>query len=495
MSKQLTSVLFFITVCITAIVISHKVVIRLGESDDLYYTFKLMTLGFVALFCALFAIFRYQQTMAIAPYLVIFMIANTGFTRNLPVGHTSVLEVITFGLAAITLIKSAANKASDKEILFINKQISIYLLIAFVGIITALIFEVRKWNIFVEVKSYTLYLVYIYLLVKGIKTFEQIEKCIWFTIIVSLFPLYHGLFGSMASSKSLNPFFRPEITGWGALNLYVGYIVGILVLAVTMVIKYRNWLIRLLLSIYSLLILYTIVFSQTRTGWITTIVCSVFLGVLLRKKWAVVTTALLLIIIAVSSPIGDRIYHKTRHRAMTLMPGEHDRGISERLHRAKAAIATARRYPITGAGWGSYLPLDRNGKASDTTLTLLPRWHNSYLEILSQIGIPGLIAFLMIWYKIFSEAFSQFRSKAIDANSQLILGGLMAMVLSFLLYATGEQQFYRIDHASYTWFWTGMLVAAIQILKRQKTGEARVETLNNRSQTDSKKGRYSDSLH
>ena len=43
-------------------------------------------------------------------------------------------------------------------------------------------------------------------------------------------------------------------------------------------------------------------------------------------------------------------------------------------------------------------------------------------------------------------------------QDRLILSGLISAVLSCFVYSFGEQQFYRIETASLSWFITGLLV-------------------------------------
>ena len=172
----------------------------------------------------------------------------------------------------------------------------------------------------------------------------------------------------------------------------------------------------------------------------------------------------IIIIIAISimySPLGKHLEDVVTHRIVdeTLKP---DHSLRDRYSRWDAAWATAKTYPFTGSGWGGLLHVTVDGTVGDTSISLLPLWHNSYLEIMSQLGFPGLLAFLMLWGKIIKvEGMSLFRSK--QSAQSMLNTGLFVGVITCLIYALAEQQFYRIETASHTYFLAGLLLAASKV--------------------------------
>ena len=100
---------------------------------------------------------------------------------------------------------------------------------------------------------------------------------------------------------------------------------------------------------------------------------------------------------------------------------------------------------------------------SDTSLSILPRWHNSFFEILSQLGLLGVLTFYWIWIRLAKLAM-QARNLIEDNKDNILLSGLIAAVLSCFIYSLGEQQFYRIEIASVSWFVAGLLVACVNII-------------------------------
>lgn len=165
------------------------------------------------------------------------------------------------------------------------------------------------------------------------------------------------------------------------------------------------------------------------------------------------------------SPVGQTVETVVANRIVeqTLNP---DSSLRDRYSRWEAAWDTAKTYPFTGSGWGALLPVAWDGTVSDTSTPLLPLWHNGYLEILSQLGIPGLLVFLMLWGKIMKvEGMSLYRLPRLKQPT--INMGLFVAVITCLIYALAEQQFYRIETASHTYFLAGLLLASRNVLNME----------------------------
>jgi O-antigen ligase len=206
--------------------------------------------------------------------------------------------------------------------------------------------------------------------------------------------------------------------------------------------------------------------SQTRTGWAGLIAGSALFIFLTKKKIMAIAAGLILVIGLVLSPVGEDVERVVKKRIIeqTMNP---DHSLRDRYSRWESAWATTTTYPFTGSGWGGLLPVAWDGSVGDTSTPLLPLWHNAYLELLSQLGVPGLLAFLLLWLRIVKiEGKNLYWFKQ---SKQLMLNmGIFVAVIACLIYALAEQQFYRIETASHTYFLAGLLLAGSNIMKNRE---------------------------
>ena len=180
---------------------------------------------------------------------------------------------------------------------------------------------------------------------------------------------------------------------------------------------------------------------------------------------------LLSVVIALSS-LAPSIEKIIRHRVFEQTIDQQDSSLQARLGRWETAINIFKAHPLIGSGWGGYLLRRPDGYMSDTSISALPRWHNSFFEILSQLGLLGVLTFYGIWIrlgKLAMQARCLIKDNK-DNKDNILLSGLIAAVLSCFIYSFGEQQFYKIETASVSWFVAGLLVVCVNIIMAEKDG-------------------------
>jgi O-antigen ligase len=164
---------------------------------------------------------------------------------------------------------------------------------------------------------------------------------------------------------------------------------------------------------------------------------------------------------SVTGIVEDRIVKKT------LTP---DHALQERYNRWEVAWTTATTYPFSGSGWGGFLPIVAEGTVGEKSLPIPPRWHNSFMEVLSQLGFPGLLAFFWLWLKIMRREARTLMSVR-DWEKHPAYLGLFVAVLTCLVYGLGEQQFFRIETASYSYFLAGLLITKGRMIRQMEENE------------------------
>lgn len=461
-----SNLLFLFLIVVVLAVFVGKGLLGLAETGEIGWDVKFITVGAVNIFLVLALLFNYEKNKRYIPYVLAFYIANTGFTFEYKTGYqSSANEVLTVSLLIIWLVRRMVSQGSLSRRPYFSTNAKVFLLFSVVGVMTAYFgFEVKPLNILTLFKSYTLYLFYLFLIPDCVRSEKELHNLLIFILIVSLLPLYYAVTGSMSIENIVEE--RLPITGWGTLNIFVGYILPVFFVAFSLLLQRGVRWQKFVILLYMCTVVYVLFLSQTRTGWGALIAGAGLLAFMTRKKMLAVAASIILLIGLMVSPAGETIEKVVTQRIVeqTLNP---DQSLRERYSRWEGAWDTAKTYPFTGSGWGALLPVAWDGTVGDTSTPLLPLWHNGYLEVMSQLGIPGLLVFLLLWGKIMKvEGMSLYRTPR--SRQSAINIGLFVAVVACLIYALAEQQFYRIETASHTYFLAGLLIASSNILKTQK---------------------------
>jgi O-antigen ligase len=450
-------------------VFAAQSVLDISESGEAAWNTKLIGLGAVNTILLFWLIVDYGKNKRYIPYVLALYISQTGFTYDIKPGYqTSVNEAFTFAILILWMLRKSAGNihlSSAEPRPYFSKYMNVFLMISVGGIFTAyLVFHVLPLNIFIISKSYMLYLFYLYLIPDCVRSEEELHNILVFMLLLSLVPLYYAVTGSMAIVNI--EYARLSVSGWGALNIFVGYIMPIFFIAFGLMLYEKKVLKKLVIMIYMGIIVYVLILAQTRTGWGGLIAGTGLLIFITNRKLISIAVSIVLVIGLMFSPYGEHIKQTITKRIVeqTLNP---DHALRERYSRWDAAWFTGRAYPLTGSGWGALLPIHRDGTVGDESTTLLPLWHSAYLELLSQLGFPGLFAFILFWSKIVRvEGARFFRPKRSPQSTYNV--GIFVGVITCLIYAFAEQQFYRIETASHTYFLAGLLLASSRFLNAQK---------------------------
>lgn len=428
----------------------------------MYWYLKLLIIGIATFITFMVATSNADKRSYIA-YLLIALFAQTGFAYAIKPGYfTSAAELIYFAALILFLIQRENIPNNG-----LQKPIKWYLVVALLGIFPAIIHDVSPLNIAIEIKVYVLYVFYLFLVPFLIQSKRELKNCLWVFIIFSIIPLCYTVpnLGSLADIETERIADFTEY--WGALNVFVGYMLPVMFIAITLIYLTPHPFLRTILLTFVGISFFILFYSQTRTGWGSFLISFIVFATLARKKRLLfVVVPLLSVVIALSS-LAPSIKQIVSHRVFEQTIDQQDSSLQKRLDRWEVAINTFKAHPLIGSGWGGYLERRTGRYMSDTSLSILPRWHNSLFEILSQVGLLGAITFFYIWIRLGKLAM-QTRNLIEDNKDNILLSGLIAAVLSCFIYGFGEQQFYKIETASVSWFVAGLLVACVNIITTKK---------------------------
>ena len=428
---------------------------------------KLFILSVTLFFVGIIVFTDWARKKQLIVYLLIALFAQTGFSYAIAPGyHTSVSEILYFFLLVVMAARHFSNRERVPEI-GIKTPVRFYIIAAIIGIFTAISFDVRLLNIFIEFKSYVGYVFYLYLVPFILKDKKDIRKCIWVFVIFSIIPVSYAI--SDLKELSLVNYQRLDFgEGWGEKNVFIGYILPIIFFALILLQTEKGILKKSFFAGFLAICIYALFYSGTRTGWISFLVALIVYTYLTKTKIIAIIMLFLITIGLTLFGMMETIENITQKRLIEETIEQPSTSLLKRFDRWETATITFKAHPITGSGWGGYLyPLSKN-EVSNKSLSVLPRWHNSFFEILSQVGLLGIVGFYWIWFNLGKLSLQALKSTGSSkSNDRIILAGLVSAVTSIFIYSLGEQQFYKIETASISWFIVGLMIAFAKVINMQ----------------------------
>lgn len=223
--------------------------------------------------------------------------------------------------------------------------------------------------------------------------------------------------------------------------------------------KFQTWHTKIAFLIGGMGLLLIVLYTGSRTGYLATFViflCMVYRMGILRAK-----TLFYLTVIALAAVVFTPEEYKDR--LMTIFQSEEERGGSanKRLEIIEDAFVIVGKYPL-GIGVQAF-PHIRDlefGRAQDT--------HNLYLEVMTNLGIPGFIAFLCFIYYLFKLNLDS--NRKFKLGNELFLSELCIVINLYILCRLALGMFGMDLYEIYWWFAIGFTVALSRAAAKIKTG-------------------------
>lgn len=232
----------------------------------------------------------------------------------------------------------------------------------------------------------------------------------------------------LASKRAFLPFFSP--------NLLAGYLIAIILICLSVTIQKRKKKDGLFfLSAFCLLVSsFTLFFTKSVGGWLVFIIIfSLFLllGKLLDKKSVLIT---LFLIALFSGIVANRELKEVRFKKPLF-------SLDKRISYWKETAKIIGQHPLMGVGPGNF------------SLKETRAAHNSYLQIWAEMGILGLLSWLMIVFVFIKSGIKNLYS----GNSYYSLGILMSG-LFFLTHNLIDFSFFISQSAFLFWIVLGLTI-------------------------------------
>lgn len=235
----------------------------------------------------------------------------------------------------------------------------------------------------------------------------------------------------------------------------------------------------------------------SRGAWIGFGCASILLAVFHGKRWYVPMIFLLVFWVVFSSQLGtvrnvsfitDDISMDGRYKVKRLAT---EKKIGEERtpmqHYFDDVLSALSRFNFTGRQvfWAETFEVFKAAPISGTGLNTYTEavqrynkpWsgyysHNCYLQMLAEIGIVGLSAFLWLMFVLTVESWRAF-SKMPDGFYRVILAGLFSGLVGFWVHGGMDTNFYSARLGNLMWIMMGLVVAVIGLAKQEASDSRR----------------------
>ena len=206
----------------------------------------------------------------------------------------------------------------------------------------------------------------------------------------------------------------------------------------------------------------SLVSTQGRSSWLGAILI-VLLGTFLyyRKHfWKIVGISVVLFLaVVISLPdIQDRF--------LASFSISHQHNLN-RLNLWKTSLLMIKDHFLIGIGPGLFHLYFESYKVPGF-YDAISHPHNDFLLVLVQSGIPGLVAWLMIWIVFFKRSFKFIYKQEIESSDTLIVKGAVLAIAGILVAALFQCYFVDLENSILWWV---LVATAIQIFNQDKSSK------------------------
>jgi len=201
-----------------------------------------------------------------------------------------------------------------------------------------------------------------------------------------------------------------------------------------------------------LLILGAFIISYMRSGWLAYIIALIFLLYMKKRLWAAVAPVIIIILLYLSPPfIKDRIF--------TVVPSEEnpvgllvDKSFKERQKIWMVGWEIFKENPVFGCGFDCTYNVRMRYIQDHPVLNQASALHSNFLQLMVDVGLVGLAAWLFIWVQFFKNVFRILKALDRQSSSFWVATGSLATVFSFLIVGVVESNFFDTEVALVLFF-------------------------------------------
>ncbi len=291
---------------------------------------------------------------------------------------------------------------------------------------------------------------------------KRIDKIFWVIMAIACFTFLNGIFQSIYGFDFLRhkglikeDYLRRISGAFVHPNDFASYIIFILPLTLCFLCSSVKRKQRIFLIVNCILGSYCLLKTSSRGAWLGFLI-GIILYFFFYKKKISIAVPLAVILLIILSPHGfDRI--------KSLFALEQDT-VWERTQLWKGTWEMVKVHPFFGFGintFSRYFLEYKPAAYPDIRYT-----HNSYLQMWSEVGIFGLLAFLSIIFVILKNILQDLRQKTKSGLEGFILLGALAGYAAFLIQSGLDTNLFSLRLTTLFWVMSAYMVSVNNILKR-----------------------------
>ena len=331
----------------------------------------------------------------------------------------------------------------------LNQPIAAYIIVCIVATLWGKINgDVVGLAGFFFVLKYFEFMIVFFMVVNYVETKDQAKRLLFCLFLVCFIVSAYGLIQIPGGGRVSAPFEGQS----GEPNTFGGYLVFMGALAVALLDHLRNMRVRIGLAVLLIVLLISLLYTQSRTSYLAVIPACLVLSLLSRRRFYLIaglTLALALSPLILPRVAKERVVHTFTQQEQKgqVVVGKLrlDTSVSARVFSWKQGLSEWRKRPILGYGVTGTGFMDAQ-----------------YPRILVEVGIVGMLAFAWLAYALFRLGLGTWR----DAQDDLLRGlavGLIAGFVGLLVHAIGANTFIIVRIMEPFWFLTGIVIALAAI--------------------------------
>lgn len=406
-----------------------------------------------------FALTRSDVALPLFVLLLAFLPSRTGMQwRYAGYAILSVTDLVILLALAVLLLRTKVRTRTRLQPIVVGASLRVWFVVGILGLILALDHGTPWVNWVASIKGFYYWILIVVLCVNVVRTPTMLRAVMAVLVLSSLptvFSAVHDAVTGAANVAALLPngtLIYRTTGGSGLVNQYAFYVMAVFFVALGLTLTARRWSERLLFFTCTVGCLVAVYLTYTRGAWIATIIGLAAFALVNGRKTIVGLIATAIACVAVAPPaLWGRLSFG-------------DSSVAERIDYAHTAFAAIHVYPLTGYGWGSTFETVGQLVVPMLKPADLPFWHNDYLIVATQVGLPGLAVFLWIWAALAWNTIKTARSTP-TGFSRTTMAVLLGATAAMFAQAFTDMFYWRNETGPLVWLIVGLLCATINMAR------------------------------
>lgn len=427
-----------------------------GHRPTFFIAIFLGAVAAVALLLLLLS--RAQAGLPILLGVIAFLPSRTGMQwQYIGYAIVSVADLaILLGMVILLLRAKVVHRERLRPVA-ISLPLWIWLVVGLVGLIVAVERGV-PWTSYVPaLKEFYLWPLIVILCVDVVRTRQALWVMMAVTVLSAIPNVFVAVHNSAAHDTSTlaylpdgTPIYRVA-GGGGLVNQFAFYIMAAFFIALGLAMASRRWSVRLIFYGCAALFLVGVALTYTRGAYVAIMVGVLVLGLVGGRR--------ILAGLIVVAAITYFLLPPTVQQRLSF----HDNSVAERVVYIHTATAAIKEYPFLGGGWGSNFYLDGKVLVPLFIPGDAPLWHDDYLVVATQVGVPGALVYLWIWGAI-AWAMVRARRRAPPGPLRIYLLAFLAAVAAMFTQAFTDNFIWNNATGPFIWLVFGLICATVNVI-------------------------------